>query len=119
MSRKCDLINISVMSGNNVSHSKRKTRRKFYPNLHKLSFPSDSLGVKLNLKIAAATLRTINKYGNIDNFLINYRFNRLSEFGQKLRNKVKKSLIKSGQFDNVKLESKKAAAEAASASASA
>ena len=111
MSRKCDLIEISVMSGNNVSHSNRKTKRKFYPNLHQLSFLSDALGVKIKLKVASATLRTVNKYGNIDSFLINYRYNRLSDLGKKLRNKVKKSLIKSGQIDNVKVvKTKKAAA---------
>jgi len=112
MSKKCDLINISVMSGNNVSHSNRRTRRRFLPNLHQLSFKSDALGVKINLKIAAATLRTVNKYGNIDNFLINYRHNRLSETGVKLRNKVKKALVKKGQFDEIKIKSRKFTAAA-------
>jgi len=108
MSRKCDLIQISPMSGNNVSHSNRKTKRRFLPNLHQLSFYSDALGVKVNLKIAAQTLRTINKYGNIDNFLVNYRYKKLSDLGVKLRNKVKKSLIKKGTFEEVKVKSRKA-----------
>lgn len=112
MSRKCDLLNVSPMSGNNVSHSNRRTRRRFLPNLNKLSFNSDALGVKLNFKVASSTLRTINKYGNIDNFLINYRFNKLSEVAQTLRNKVKKALIKKGEFDNLKVKSRKATASA-------
>jgi len=107
MSRKCDLVDISVMSGNNVSHSNRKTKRKFVPNLCNLSFFSDSLSVKVNLRIAASTLRTINNYGNIDSFLINYRYHKLSDIGKKLRNKVKKSLIKSGQFESLKIKSRK------------
>jgi large subunit ribosomal protein L28 len=107
MSRRCDLLEVGVMSGNNVSHSNRKTRRKFLPNLRQISFASESLGVSINLKVAASTLRTINKYGNIDNFLINYRFNKLSELGQKLRNKVTKALIKKGQFENLKLKTRK------------
>ena len=108
MSKKCDLLNISPMSGNNVSHSNRKTRRRFLPNLNKLSFKSEALGVKLNFKIAACTLKTINKYGNIDNFLINYRFNKLTDSAKKFRNKIKKSLIKKGQFEEVKIKSRKA-----------
>ena len=107
MSRKCDLIEISVMSGNNVSHSNRKTKRKFCPNLRQLSFSSNTLGINVNLKIATSTLRTINKYGDIDSFLINYRYNKLSDLGRKLRNKVKKALIKSEQFDNVKIKKQK------------
>lgn len=109
MSRRCDLLSVSPMSGNNVSHSNRKTRRRFLPNLNKLSFQSDALGVKLNFKIAASTLRTINKYGNIDNFLINYRFNKLSDTAKTVRSKVTKALIKKGEFDSLKIKSRKKA----------
>ena len=110
MSRRCDLISaVKVMSGNNVSHSNRKTRRKFYPNLHNLAFPSNVLGVKVRLKVAASTLRTVNKYGDIDNFLINYRFAKLTDLGKKLRNKVKKLLIAKNQFDAVKVKSRRRA----------
>ena len=90
------------MSGNNVSHSNRKTRRRFLPNLNKLSFKSEALGVKLNFKIAACTLRTINKYGNIDNFLVNYRFNKLTDTAKKVRGKVVKALTKKGELDAIK-----------------
>ncbi len=107
MSRRCDLVCVGVMSGNNVSHSNRKTRRKFLPNLHQIAFASEALGVDVKLKVAASTLRTINKYGNIDNFLINYRHNGLSDLGQKLRNRVKKALIKSGKFETIKLKTRK------------
>ena len=89
MSRKCELLNIGAMSGNKVSHSNRKTRRRFLPNLKSISFFSDLLGANLILKVATSTLRTINKYGNIDNFLTKYKFNKLSERGQSLRLKVK------------------------------
>jgi large subunit ribosomal protein L28 len=108
MSRRCDLTAaIGVVSGNNVSHSNRKTKRRFLPNLCQNSFASSALGIKINLRVAAATLRTINKYGNIDNFLINYRFNKLTDQGKKLRNKIKKALIKKGLFDEMKVKSRK------------
>jgi len=110
MSKKCDLLGVAPVSGNNVSHSNRKTKRRFLPNLNKLSFFSDALGVKLNFRIAASTLRTINKYGNIDNFLANYRFNKLTDEAKKVRAKVKKSLVKKGQVEKTtKTKSKKAA----------
>lgn len=107
MSRKCDLLAVGVMSGNKVSHSNRKTKRKFLPNLQSLSFKSDSLGVELNFRVAASTLRTINKYGSIDNFLVNYRYAKLSTEGRKLRIKIKQKLIKAGKLDEVKIVKEK------------
>lgn len=63
MSRVCQITGKSVMVGNNVSHSNRKTKRKFYPNLltKKFFVPEDDMYV--TLKISAAALRTINKKG--------------------------------------------------------
>jgi large subunit ribosomal protein L28 len=107
MSRKCDLLAVGVMSGNKVSHSNRKTRRRFLPNLQSLSFKSDVLGVELNFRVAASTLRTINKYGSIDGFLVNYRHAKLSAEGQKLRTKIKQKLIKAGKLDEVKIVKEK------------
>jgi len=103
MSRRCDLLAVGVMSGNKVSHSNRKTRRRFLPNLKTISLHSDSLGVDVNLKVAISTLRTINKYGNIDNFLVNYGFAKLTVLGQTLRNKIKRKLIKTGKLEEVKV----------------
>lgn len=103
MSNKCDILKVSVMSGNNVSHSNRKTRRRFLPNLKNVSLKSEVLGTSINIKVAASTLRTINKYGNIDNFLVNYRFAKLSLKAQKLRNQIKKKLIKNGKLDDIKI----------------
>lgn len=102
MAKVCDLLGVSIQTGNNVSHSNRKTKRRFYPNLRNISFKSDVLGVKLNLRVATSTLRTINKYGNIDSFLVNYKFLKLSDAAQSLRNKIKKKLIKSDNVASVK-----------------
>ena len=107
MSRKCELLAVGVMSGNKVSHSNRKTRRRFLPNLKTLSFKSDTLGVDLNLKVAVSTLRTINKYGNIDGFLVNFRFTKLTDFAKKLRVKIKRKLIKLGKLDEIKIVKEK------------
>lgn len=63
MSRVCQLTGKSVMVGNNVSHSNRKTKRRFYPNLitKKFFIPEDESYI--TLKISTSALRTINKKG--------------------------------------------------------
>ena len=103
MSRRCELLGTGVMSGNKVSHSNRKTRRRFLPNLKTMSFKSDTIGADLSLKITTATLRTINKYGNIDSFLVNCRHAKLTDLGKKLKTQIKKKLVKLGKFDEVKI----------------
>ena len=61
MSRVCQLTGKSVMVGNNVSHSNRKTKRRFFPNLITKRFfiPEDESYI--TLKISTSVLRTINK----------------------------------------------------------
>jgi len=63
MSRVCQLTGKSVMVGNNVSHSNRKTKRKFYPNLFTKKFFLPEENSYVTLKISMAALRTINKKG--------------------------------------------------------
>ena len=63
MSRVCQLTGKSVMVGNNVSHSNRKTKRRFYPNLITKKFFIPEEENFITLKISAAALRTINKKG--------------------------------------------------------
>ena len=68
MSRFCDLTGKGPMTGNNVSHSKRRTKRKFYPNLHKKNFYIPEVDQWVELKVSAKAMRTINKKG-IYNYL--------------------------------------------------
>lgn len=63
MARVCDLTGKRTISGNNVSHSNRKTRRKFYPNLQVKKFFIPEEGRWVELKVATSTLKTINKKG--------------------------------------------------------
>lgn len=51
------------MSGNNVSHSKRRTKRRFLPNLHKKTFYIEELDMDISLRISNAALRNIDKKG--------------------------------------------------------
>ena len=109
MSRKCDLLDVGVMTGNKISHSNRKTKRRFLPNLKEVSFKSEVLGSNLKLRIAASTLRTVNKYGNIDSFLINYRHGKLTDLAKKLRMQIKNKLVKSNKLSEVKISKEKKA----------
>lgn len=63
MARRCDLTGKRPMTGNNVSHSNRKTKRKFYPNLHKKNFYIPELDKWVQLKVSSKAIRNINKKG--------------------------------------------------------
>lgn len=67
MARRCELTGKGVQSGNRVSHSKRHTRHKFLPNLHKRRFWSVELKKFVTLKVSASAIRTIDKLG-LDRF---------------------------------------------------
>ena len=71
MSMKCELTGKKYQSGNNVSHAKNRTRRKFLPNLQNISFSSEKLGKTIQLRVATSTIRTVEKKGGLDEFLIN------------------------------------------------
>lgn len=63
MARICDLTGKRPVTGNNVSHSNRKSKRKFLPNLQRKRFYIPELDEWIELRVAASTLRTINKKG--------------------------------------------------------
>jgi|TARA_B100000530_G_C15511788_1_gene310907 large subunit ribosomal protein L28 len=63
MSRVCQLSGKKAMVGNNVSHSNKKTKRRFNINLIKKKFYIPSTGEWVTLKVTAATLKTIDKKG--------------------------------------------------------
>ena len=63
MSRICQITGKKVMAGNNVSHAKNRTRRKFYPNLQIKKFFVPETGETIILKVSANALRTIDKKG--------------------------------------------------------
>ena len=63
MSQICQITGKSVLGGNNVSHSKRRTKRKYYPNLFVKKFYVPEEDSWITLKVSAAGLRNINKNG--------------------------------------------------------
>ena len=85
MSNRCELTGKKYLSGNNVSHAKNRTKRRFLPNLQNISFLSDKLGKKVQLKVAASTIRTVEKKGGLDEYLINTSNTKLASTGLKLK----------------------------------
>jgi len=70
MARRCSLTGKGVLTGNNVSHANNKTRRRFLPNVQSRRLYSETLGRSIRLRIATNTLRTIEKRGGLDGFLL-------------------------------------------------
>ena len=91
MSRTCALTGKSVMTGNNRSHAENKTKRVFRPNLVRSSLYSEALGERVRLRISANALRTIEKRGGIDAFLMAERNSRLTEDALRLKRRVEKA----------------------------
>ena len=69
MSSLCQLTGKRYLSGNNVSHAKNRTRRRFLPNLQMVSLYSEVLGRSMRFKVCPNALRTVEKKGGIDKFL--------------------------------------------------
>ena len=70
MSKRCQITGKGVMSGNNVSHANNRTRRRFLPNLQQASMLSETLGKTISLRVSASAIRTVEKTGGIDAFLL-------------------------------------------------
>ena len=69
MARRCDITGKGVLTGNNVSHAHNKTRRRYLPNIHKMTLFSETLG-SVRLKLTVSTLRTIEHNGGLDSYLL-------------------------------------------------
>ncbi len=70
MSRRCEITGKSVQAGNNVSHANNKTRRRFLPNLQVTSLLSDVLGHAVKMRLSTRGIRTVERNGGIDAFLL-------------------------------------------------
>ena len=85
MVKKCDITNVKPMTGNNVSHAVNKTKRRFFPNLQNTSFFSEILGKNIKLKVTSRGIKTVEKNGGIDKFLLNSKNSKLNTETRKLK----------------------------------
>ncbi len=92
MSRRCELTGKAVLTGHLVSHSNRKTKRRFLPNLCNVTLQSDTLGRAVRLRISANALRTVEHRGGLDAFLAKAKGDELSMNARNLKREIEKKL---------------------------
>ena len=85
MPRKCELTGKSPLKGHKVSHANNKTKRKFLPNLKKVTFVSNILKKNIKLNVTNSALRSVDKKGSIDSFLKDVKFVNLSPRVKKIK----------------------------------
>jgi len=87
MARKCPISGKGALVGNNVSHSNRKTKRRFLPNLQTISLLSDSVG-SIRMRLSANAIRTIEFKGGIDAYLKGTPARKLSPEIRRLKRRI-------------------------------
>lgn len=92
MSRRCELTGKSALTGHKVSHSNIKTKRRFLPNLLNVTMISDSLGRSVRMRISASALRSVDRRGGLDAFLMKAKNEELSPRAVDLKRQVAKKL---------------------------
>ena len=96
MSRRCDLTGKTAQVGHKVSHSNRKTKRRFLPNLLNVTLMSDALGRSVRLRISANALKTVDHRGGLDAFLNKARDAELSDKARDLKRQIETKKAASG-----------------------
>jgi large subunit ribosomal protein L28 len=91
MSRVCELTGKGPMVGNNVSHAKNRTKRRFLPNLNDVTMASDALGRSFKFRVSAAALRTVDHRGGLDAFLAKSKDSELSASALKVKRDIAKA----------------------------
>ena len=88
MSKKCELTGKAPLKGHKVSHANNKMKRKFFPNLKKVTFRSDILKRNIRFTVSNSALRTVDYRGGLDFYLKSVKSFKLSPKAKKLRNKI-------------------------------
>ena len=78
MPNVCQVTGKKTEVGHNVSHSNRKTKRTFKPNIQSLKFHSDILRRDFSLKLTTSGLRTLVKHGGLDGYVMAKPVSRLT-----------------------------------------
>jgi len=92
MSRRCELTGKAVLTGHKVSHSNRKTKRRFLPNLCRVTLQSDALGRSVRFKVSANALKSVDHRGGLDAFLLKSRDEVLSPKALDLKRQIVKTV---------------------------
>ncbi len=92
MARRCDFTGKGVMAGNNVSHANNRTRRRFLPNLQEASLFSDALNKQVQVRLTTSAIRTVEKRGGIDAFLLSTTSDKLGAKARVLKRQIQKAV---------------------------
>lgn len=92
MSRRCDLTGKGPMTGNSVSHSNIKTRRRFLPNLCNVTLMSEVLGRSVRFKVTAHGLKSVDHRGGLDAFLAKAKDADLSVKALEIKRQIAKKI---------------------------
>ncbi len=87
---RCELTGKIRQIGNRVSHSNRKTKRRFLPNLLNVTMISDALGRSFRLRVSANALKSVDHRGGLDAFLIKAKDAELSARVLELKRQIVK-----------------------------
>src|SRR4029450_5569061 len=88
MARRCELTGKAVLTGNNVSHAKRRTKRRFLPNLCNVTLQSDALKKRVRLTVSAHALRSVEHRGGLDAYLLKAGDDELSLKARRLKRDI-------------------------------
>jgi large subunit ribosomal protein L28 len=91
MARRCDITGKGVQAGNNVSHAHNKTRRRFLPNVQRTSLMSDALGQMVRMRISTQAIRTIEKNGGLDAYLLGMSNRKLTQEALRLKRRIERA----------------------------
>ena len=91
MSKQCEISGKKPMSGNNVSHANNRTKRRFIPNLQNVKLYSSTLQKHINLNITIRTMKTVEKNGGLDSYLIKTSNRNLAETALKIKKQILKN----------------------------
>ena len=91
MARRCGITGKGVQTGNNVSHAKNRSRRRFLPNLQQASILSDALGTSVRLRLSTRAIRTIEHNGGLDAFLMSTPDAKLPDDARRIKRRIKKA----------------------------
>ena len=91
MSKVCEISGKKPMTGNNVSHANNRTKRRFMPNLQNVKLYSGTLQKYINLNITIRTMKTVEKNGGLDTYLIKTSNKNLAETAIKIKKQILKN----------------------------
>jgi large subunit ribosomal protein L28 len=90
MSRRCELTGKGTQVGHNVSHANNKTKRIYRPNLQTIALASELLGNSYKLRISMNALRSVDRNGGLDPFILKSKDSVLSTKALRLKRAIAK-----------------------------